>query len=67
MNAFAALGVEVAITELDIRTTVPPTEAAQLQQVQDYKDTVEACADVSKCVGITVWDFDDTYSWVSIP
>lgn len=57
MNAFVALGVNVAITELDIRTTLPPTDAAQLQQVQDYKSTVQACADVAGCVGITAWDF----------
>ncbi|GAB7351101.1 hypothetical protein MBLNU459_g1566t1 [Dothideomycetes sp. NU459] len=64
MNAFVDLDVEVAITELDIRTTLPPTDAAELQQVQDFKSTVQACADVAKCVGITVWDFDDTYSWI---
>lgn len=65
MKAFAALGVEVAITELDIRTTVPATEAAQLQQVKDYNTSVSACREVSECVGVTIWDFDDEYSWVS--
>lgn len=59
MNAFVALGVEVAITELDIRTTLPPTDAAQLQQVQDYKTTVQACVEVDGCIGITVWDFGE--------
>ena len=56
MNSFIALDVDVAI-ELDIRTTTPPTDAAQLQQVQDYKSTVSACAQVARCVGITAWDF----------
>lgn len=64
MEAFVALGVDVAITELDIRTTTPATEAAQLQQVQDYKTTIGACADVEACVGVTVWDFDDEWSWI---
>jgi endo-1,4-beta-xylanase len=64
MQAFAALGVDVAMTELDIRTNVPATDAEQLQQVVDYTNSVGACADVDACVGITVWDFDDTYSWI---
>ena len=64
MQAFTALGVDVAVTELDIRTTTPPTASAQQQQVLDYASTTAACAQVEGCVGITVWDFDDTYSWI---
>lgn len=32
--------------------------------MQDYYDSVKSCVDVARCVGIVVWDFDDTYSWV---
>jgi len=64
MQAFAALGVDTALTELDVRTTTPPTLAAQQQQVLDYESSVGACADVDTCVGVTVWDFDDSYSWI---
>ncbi|CAK4034090.1 glycoside hydrolase family 10 [Lecanosticta acicola] len=64
MNAFTALGVDVAVTELDVRLTLPPTAASEAQQVQDYYSTVAACRNVQKCIGVTVWDFVDTYSWV---
>ena len=64
MKAFTALGVEVAITELDIRETLPETSALDTQQATDYVSTVKACLQVDGCVGITVWDFDDKYSWV---
>lgn len=64
MNAFAALNVSVAVTELDIRGNVPITAADQQQQVLDYASTVGACADVDACVGVTAWDFDDSYSWI---
>ncbi|KAF2112353.1 glycoside hydrolase superfamily [Lophiotrema nucula] len=64
LNAFVALGVEVAITELDIRTTTPATTSAVTQQAKDYASTVGACKAVSKCVGITIWDFTDKYSWI---
>ncbi|EMC97633.1 glycoside hydrolase family 10 protein [Baudoinia panamericana UAMH 10762] len=79
MAAFTALknakgaNIEVAVTELDVRiadtgsVTSPSaavTVAAQNQQVQFYWNTVNACATTAGCVGVTVWDFDDTYSWI---
>ncbi|KAJ5087278.1 hypothetical protein N7456_010894 [Penicillium angulare] len=64
MAAFAALGVEVAITELDIRMTLPSTDALLAQQKTDYAGTVAACAQTSACVGVTIWDWTDKYSWV---
>ncbi|CAN8106514.1 unnamed protein product [Discula destructiva] len=65
MQAFTALDVDVAITELDVRLpSLPPTPASEAQQFTDYYNTVAACANVKRCVGITVWDFVDTYSWI---
>ncbi|KAI1787785.1 endo-beta-1,4-glucanase [Ganoderma leucocontextum] len=64
---FAALGVEVAITELDVRfATLPPEpDAAGLaQQRRDFETIVRACREVEGCVGLTVWDWTDKYSWV---
>ncbi|KAI0045965.1 glycoside hydrolase family 10 protein [Auriscalpium vulgare] len=64
LQAFTALGIEVAITELDVRMTLPATSALLAQQQKDYTTIVGACAAVSGCVGITVWDFTDKFSWV---
>nr|BAO79522.1 endo-1,4-beta-xylanase [Irpex lacteus] len=64
MNAFVALGVEVAITELDIRLTLPATPTSLAQQKTDYTSVIAACQAVSQCVGITIWDWTDKYSWV---
>ena len=65
MAAFAALGVEVAQTELDVRSpTLPPTVAQQEQQELDFHSSVAACVMTEACVGTTLWDFDDTYSWI---
>jgi endo-1,4-beta-xylanase len=50
---FAALGVDVQITELDIAQA--PTTA--------YADTVRACLNVARCTGITVWGIRDSDSW----
>ena len=64
MQEFAALGVEIAITELDVRMTLPETAALLAQQKKDYQTVIAACQAVPKCVGITVWDFTDKFSWV---
>ncbi|THG99994.1 hypothetical protein EW026_g2455 [Hermanssonia centrifuga] len=49
MEAFTALGVEVAITELDIRMTLPSTTALLTQQEKDYQTVIAACAAVQGC------------------
>lgn len=64
LAAFTALGVDVAYTELDIRMTLPSTTALLTQQSTDYQNTVAACMANTKCVGITIWDYTDKYSWV---
>ncbi|GJE94607.1 endo-1,4-beta-xylanase [Phanerochaete sordida] len=64
LSTFAAQGVEVAITELDIRMTLPSTPALLAQQKTDYTNVIKACAFVEACVGMTIWDWTDKYSWV---
>lgn len=65
LRTFAALGFEVAWTEIEIRhSQLPPSEAALQQQSQDYAAMVGACLDVKECVGVTVWQFTDKYNWV---
>ncbi|KAF9450084.1 glycoside hydrolase family 10 protein [Macrolepiota fuliginosa MF-IS2] len=64
LQNFVNLGVEVAITELDIRMTLPSTQALLTQQQQDYQTVIHACKAVSGCVGVTIWDWTDKYSWV---
>ena len=60
LEEFAALGVEVAITELDVRfATLPPDEEGLEQQRRDFETIVQACREVEGCIGITVWDWTD--------
>jgi len=62
---FTRLGVEVAFSELDIaHLSLPPNATSIARQSQDYVDVVAACLAVPKCVGITLWQFTDKYSWV---
>ncbi|MEU5322592.1 non-reducing end alpha-L-arabinofuranosidase family hydrolase [Streptomyces sp. NPDC021056] len=55
LSNFAALGVDVQITELDI-AQAPATA---------YANSVRACMNVSRCTGITVWGIRDSDSWRS--
>ncbi|KAF5326972.1 hypothetical protein D9619_004100 [Psilocybe cf. subviscida] len=64
MEDFTALGIEVAVTELDVRMNLPATPALLAQQEADYETVVAACASVKACVGVTLWDWTDKFSWV---
>lgn len=63
---FTALGVEVAITELDIRMTLPATAALLAQQQRDYQTVIAACKAVAGCVGVTVWDYTDKVGYFGL-
>ncbi|MER5536579.1 endo-1,4-beta-xylanase [Streptomyces mirabilis] len=64
IQRFADLGVDVAITELDIRMQLPSDSAKLTQQAADYKAVFDACVAVSRCYGVTVWGFTDSDSWI---
>ncbi|WP_431935449.1 endo-1,4-beta-xylanase [Micromonospora sp. RP3T] len=53
LSSFAALGVDVALTEADV------TNASTSQ----YQGLTQACVNVPRCVGITTWGIRDSDSW----
>ena len=58
IQSFANLGLDVQITELDI-------EGSGSQQADNYRRVVQACLNVARCTGITVWGVRDSDSWRS--
>lgn len=64
LQRFAALGVDVQITELDIRMPTPASAANLQQQSTDYTSVVADCLAVSRCNDITVWGVGDADSWI---
>lgn len=65
LNKYTALGLDVAYTELDIRIKPLPSNASSLQaQAKEYEAIVGSCLDVPRCVGITVWGYGDSHSWI---
>ena len=64
MQRFADLGVDVRITELDIRMRMPASSSDLAQQARDYQAVFENCLAVDRCPGVTIWGISDRYSWV---
>ncbi|WP_238014265.1 endo-1,4-beta-xylanase [Dactylosporangium sp. AC04546] len=64
LQRFADLGVDVAITELDVRMVLPRDATKDATQATYYSNVVKACVAVTRCVGVTIWDYTDKYSWV---
>ncbi|QFU89119.1 endo-1,4-beta-xylanase [Amycolatopsis sp. YIM 10] len=64
LQRFADLGVDVAITEADVRVQLP-ADTAKLNKQADYFDQAwDGCQAVSRCVEFTTWGFTDRHSWV---
>jgi endo-1,4-beta-xylanase len=64
MQRFTALGVNVAVTELDDRILLPATAANLAQQATDYAAVINDCLGVSGCVGVSQWGVGDADSWI---
>ena len=64
MEKFAGLGVDVAVTELDLRIRLPADDKALATQAADYASIVRACRATPRCVGVTTWGITDDRSWI---
>ncbi len=66
---FAALGLQVAVTEADVRIPLQPGETGPTPeqvatQSERYDAMLTACLNVTACSSFTVWGFPDANSWV---
>ena len=67
-SRFADLGLEVAVTEADVRMSVDDDGAASAGdlavQSEYFVELLDACLAVESCRSFTVWGLGDAYSWV---
>jgi len=63
MERFAALGLEIHITELDIRLS-DNSEASFKKQAKLYGEIAAICRTQPACKVIQTWGFTDKYSWI---
>ena len=68
MKRIAELGLQVHITELDVRLPVDSSGNASatdlMRQAQIYHDVVALCLRTPHCTSIQTWGFTDKYSWI---
>ncbi len=65
---FAALGLQVQITELDVRLPVPvgaaPTLSQLSLQADIYAIVAQSCLRSPACTAVQTWGVTDRYSWI---
>jgi endo-1,4-beta-xylanase len=65
---FVALGVQVHITELDVRVPVDGEGHASPEslrrQADMYREIAAGCLSQPQCTAIQIWGFTDKYSWI---
>ena len=64
LHRFGALGLKTAVTEADVRITLPASPAEVQAQDNGYSYLLQSCLLERSCISFTVWGFTDKYSWV---
>src|SRR3954469_22016050 len=69
IQRYAALGLAVELTEMDVPVGALPGDINQKLQTQRQitHDIVAACVAVERCSGITFWGVSDRDSWLNSP
>ncbi len=64
IKRFNDLGLDVQITEMDVRMKEPFNESGLLQQARIYREIMEVCLRAERCSAFVVWGLTDRYSWI---
>ena len=67
LQRFTELGLDVALTEVDVRMPVPPNsdpKTALQTQAADYASMVSAARAVPACTAFVLWGLSDAHSWI---
>lgn len=64
MRRLAALGIEVHISEMDVRIPLPITEEKLNAQACVYRAMLDVCLSAPNCKSFVLWGFTDRYSWI---
>jgi len=64
MQRYAALGLEVHITEMDVTINLKDNwDRQMLKQADVYGSILSACLEVPACKSFEMWGFTDRHSW----
>ncbi|HWC78032.1 MAG TPA: endo-1,4-beta-xylanase [Blastocatellia bacterium] len=60
----ADLGLEISMTEMDVRIPLPTSSQELQQQADAYRDATGFCLSESNCKALLTWGFTDRHSWI---
>ena len=66
LRTYAAMGLDVAVTEADVALSLPADEHEREVQAGVYDHMLRACLAVSRCRTFVTWGFTDRSSWVPV-
>jgi endo-1,4-beta-xylanase len=64
LRSYSDLGLDVAITELDVGVHLPASKKELDDQADVYRNVLDACLEAPRCTSFTTWGFTDRHSWV---
>jgi endo-1,4-beta-xylanase len=64
LRRFAAIGMNIAITEADVRMVLPVTPSKVAKQARYFSRLADGCRDSGACTSFTLWGFTDAHSWI---
>lgn len=64
MRRLGELGLQVQITEMDVRFNGEPSESTLRRQASDYRRVMETCLNSSACTAFITWGVSDRYTWL---
>jgi endo-1,4-beta-xylanase len=69
LERFAALGLQIELTEIDVPLGELPgsLEEKLAKQAELTRGVIQACLAVPQCTGMTFWGLTDKHSWLATP
>jgi endo-1,4-beta-xylanase len=64
MERFGSLGMQVHITEMDVRIGPKVTQKKLRRQAEVYGDLLSMCLEVESCKAFEMWGVTDKYTWI---
>lgn len=64
MKRLSALGLDVHITEMEVKIKKPVTEKKLAQQAHIYRNILDVCLSADNCKAFVMWGFTDRHSYI---
>ena len=64
MKRLGDLGLNVHVTEMDVRIQGTATNNDLAAQAGIYRNMLQACLSANNCKAFVMWGFTDRYSWI---